>query len=497
MVRWGRGYPNPTGIRHGVTFVGWANFSEENTARTNQPIPAGLPSTGGVYVTLIGGGGGGSKGAANTGNGCGGGGGGRVSRTWIPKSLLGATYSTVVGAGGANTPTAGGASTFSSGSVSLSAGGGQPGPAAANVIQNGGAGGTCTASGVFATTAPGSQGGGEQSGGLAGPGVSDTTNNVGCGGGGGSYYAYSNGGQGGSSKTVTGGAGGTTSVINGATPGSAGSTNGGAGGGGGCGPASGASGVGGNGGMYGGGGGGGGWNASTFGNGGVGAAGYTLLEWSNSPPPPQVFFDSAGAVSAQLGPPPLSETHVIGAYANCLVAIGTFIVYTGSGTPVFTATVGSTSMGTPAYAVKVGIYGAYDVWLVMFLLSPPTSLPTGSQTVSFNCTGSSQTVYGYATSFAYRGVVSTALGGTATGSAASASQTVTAGVTNGMIVQAFQDNTSDTWSSYNQTSRWNAGGGSYNGAIVAGDAPGAASVTFTANHTASAWTGAAIALKPT
>ena len=221
------------------------------------------------------------------------------------------------------------------------------------------------------------------------------------------------------------------------------------------------------------------------------------MEWSNSPPPPQVFFDSAGAVSAQLGPPPLSETHVIGAYANCLVAIGTFIVYTGSGTPVFTATVGSTSMGTPAYAVKVGIYGAYDVWLVMFLLSPPTSLPTGSQTVSFNCTGSSQTVYGYATSFAYRGVVSTALGGTATGSAASASQTVTAGVTNGMIVQAFQDNTSDTWSSYNQTSRWNAGGGSYNGAIVAGDAPGAASVTFTANHTASAWTGAAIALKPT
>jgi len=64
-------------------------------------------------------------------------------------------------------------------------------------------------------------------------------------------------------------------------------------------------------------------------------------------------------------------------------------------------------------------------------------------------------------------------------------------------VQAFNDVTNDTWSAYNQTQHWNLAGGSYNGAIVAGDAPGAASVIFSATHLANtAWNSCAVALNP-
>lgn len=169
----------------GLAFTGHGLSREENTNRTNHTVPAWAS---GCYVTLIGGGAAGGTGGVggNAFGGGGGGGGGRIDRVWIPKASLGSTYTVVRGTAGT---TAGGnaaASTFSSGSVSLSAGGGAGG-ATGGTAGDGGAGGTCSASGVSATTHNGTAGGSSISGAVATAGGNDTTNNVGCGGGGGGY----------------------------------------------------------------------------------------------------------------------------------------------------------------------------------------------------------------------------------------------------------------------------------------------------------------------
>ena len=54
----------------------------------------------GCYVTLIGAGAAGGDGRQNGSVGWGGGGGARVDRTWIPRALLGHTYSVTIGKGG-------------------------------------------------------------------------------------------------------------------------------------------------------------------------------------------------------------------------------------------------------------------------------------------------------------------------------------------------------------------------------------------------------------
>lgn len=257
----------------GVVFT---PYSEENTNRTNQPVPAGAS---GCWVTLTGGGASGST------EGDGGGGGAGIQRVWIPASLLGPTYSVSVGVGGVN-GASGTASTFTSGQVALSAGGGQVSASPGGTTP--GLGGTATATGVSPAMTNGGNGAAWEQNTVTGPGLAggNSTGNAGAGGGAGGRnnaagvkYA---GGNGGNSATVTGGAGGTNGGA-GSAPADATDGNGGAGGGGASNGYSGTAGNGGNGGKYGGGGGGGGYwyiypssHWSTPGNGGPG---HTLIEW--------------------------------------------------------------------------------------------------------------------------------------------------------------------------------------------------------------------------
>ncbi|WP_414018052.1 hypothetical protein, partial [Mycobacterium avium] len=98
-------------------------FTETNVEHTNQAVPAGCN---GCWVTANGGGAAGQNGVGDhLASGMGGGGSGaRIDRVWIPRSLLGATYSTGYGRGGATAAAAGGDTFFRSGNVNLTAGGG-------------------------------------------------------------------------------------------------------------------------------------------------------------------------------------------------------------------------------------------------------------------------------------------------------------------------------------------------------------------------------------
>ncbi|OBJ16270.1 serine hydrolase [Mycobacterium sp. 1245801.1] len=235
---------------------GYRPFTVENTNKTAQPVPIGAK---GCWVTLIGAGAAGSNttdGGGWAGVTRGGGSGSRVDRIWVPREVLGDTYTVTRGIGAARGSNGNGtASMFTSGAVNLTAGGGTAG-----------IGGIATAAGIDAT---GKLHNGKNSG------ESDTTDDVGAGGGvgGPSLGGAQAGGNGGNSKTVTGGLHGNP----GAKPADAAAGHGGAGGGGG----NSYSGPGGDGGLYGGGGGGAGQAYFSNGvQGGKGGDGYTLIEWA-------------------------------------------------------------------------------------------------------------------------------------------------------------------------------------------------------------------------
>ncbi|AVO21625.1 minor tail protein [Mycobacterium phage MooMoo] len=188
-------------------------FDEVNVTRTNAPVPAGA---GGCYFTAGGAGGGGGSGRrSNSGyryGGGGGGGGAYIDRVWIPRELMGPTYSSTRGLGGAGgaksfsgdgkNGSSGGASSFTSGGISLIAGGGAGGARGTNSSSSGagGAGGTASVTGITATSYVGGKGG--NGGGNPTNGQS-RSNGAGAGGGGG-------GGKNSNDSTFNGGSNGTS-----------------------------------------------------------------------------------------------------------------------------------------------------------------------------------------------------------------------------------------------------------------------------------------------
>jgi len=273
--------------------------------------PTGAKSVEVVLVGSGGGGGGGAFGNINNEKGGGGGGGGAVVIGTFPASILGATETVTVpagGSGGAGTGIIGSGSGGNNGASSsfgtwLTAGGG--GGGAAGVMGGsgvaGGGGGGSLGSAAGATGGEPSLAAGTNAISGQGPsGSTSTVNNAEFGGGtggrsasggGSSIYAAGGGGGGGNSNGVgnsTGGNGGTTDsyTIEGGgaggngVAGSAGASNttlkkryGGSGGGGGGGNGSTVGGAGGAGGVPGGGGGGGGSGSNTGGGTSSGAGG--------------------------------------------------------------------------------------------------------------------------------------------------------------------------------------------------------------------------------
>ncbi|QAY08607.1 minor tail protein [Mycobacterium phage Rajelicia] len=266
------------------------SISSEDPGYTDiydEPVPEGAS---GCWVTLVGGGGGGRAGyrgtSSNRPGGPGGGGGSKIPRVWIPRELMGDTYSVSTGIGGLGgealvsgggwgpAPVSATASYFRSGDVNLTAGFGGYGGA--------NAGGTGNLGSILqgvpgAVLIPGTDGGRGATSAttIADPGV-DNPNGAGAGGGGGgcttSGGSPTNGAKGGDSTHGTGGVGGSISGTQGGNAVDQEPGNPGAGGGGGR------NNQGGNGGNYGGGGGGGAGGSTAY-PGGDGGDGYVLIEW--------------------------------------------------------------------------------------------------------------------------------------------------------------------------------------------------------------------------
>jgi hypothetical protein len=377
--------------------------------------------------------------------------------------------------------------------VSLSAGGGAAGHGAitGGTANPGGAGGTSSATGITATTHPGTAGGAGGNNGVAPTGgVNDTTNNVGCGGGGGAYTGWGfNSGKGGNSNTVTGGA---ASAGAGNTPADATAGNGGAGGSGGN------SAVGGNGGNYGGGGGGGGtYPASSAG--GAGGSGYTLVEWTNV-----VFpgYDATGPgyVSTTNAPTiNASTTHTATAGATVFVGVYTQLA-AGNGNPTSwtrTVTYGGTAMTSLGV---IDLNNSHVGWIELFKLA---NVPGGAQTIAVTVTGGTGTFNITSIgSVSYLNVGSIGTPITNLGAGTALSSGAVSSSPGQMVAQIFGASynggtATSSIAAYNQTSRYaqNITAAACWGGILMGDVSGALSGSFTATCAASpAWGSIAVSL---
>jgi hypothetical protein len=172
---------------------------------------------------------------------------------------------------------------------------------------------------------------------------------------------------------------------------------------------------------------------------------------------------------------------------NCLVVVmDNFDSTSAFGTDA--VTVGSTTV--PLLGTPESYDSGPEILYVFGLLTPPT----GPQTIHFNATGSSGTLLPSGNSLSYFGVTGFGTLARTSGTGTAMSQTVTAAVGQ-LIVQAFGNGQAASLSTpYNQTQRWSAFPASSVATII-GDAPGAASVSFTATgNVTGPWGGIALPL---
>ncbi len=241
----------------------------------------------------------------------------------------------------------------------------------------------------------------------------------------------------------------------------------------------------------GGGGAGGGFGASV---GGAGAAGSVwFYAYSTAPAPlpptlptgPEVAYDATGTGGVGTGS------------ANSRTATGT---HTCNGSAVIVAIeviviAGTITSGTVTFGgqsmTQLGTVSAnsYTYVYLFGLLNPPT----GTQTVTATVTGSG--LYGMSmVSTSYSGVYSFGNVSSTTGSSATAAQTASSSDGN-MVAQVIGMFGSPTISSYNHAQRKLVSDGTYS-TVFLGDAPGAASVNFSATLSASsAWASMTVQLK--
>ena len=132
--------------------------------------------------------------------------------------------------------------------------------------------------------------------------------------------------------------------------------------------------------------------------------------------------------------------------------------------------------------------GSNAQYLYMFALTKP---PQGAHTINVV----NANAYLVGGSVAYRNAWVVDPLQSATGSGTTETQVVTAS-TGSLVVQVFAAYGSQAQSGYNQTARYYGWGNGSTWPMMMGDAPGAASVTFTATMSNSAWAGVAVVLRP-
>jgi hypothetical protein len=217
-----------------------------------------------------------------------------------------------------------------------------------------------------------------------------------------------------------------------------------------------------------------------------------------APPPKVVSYDATGAGYTGTSPTP-SWAHVIGTSATAIV-LSTVIYVNSTTMPTITAKVGTTPM-IPQGGITTAYANDGSGWLYMpvFVLLNP---PTGSQTVAVTLQ-SGLTYQMSLNSFSYNNVVEfgpvTTVANTAGATALSISVPSVAGISvaNQMVANAFGGYTG-AYSAYTQTQRWLRNWVSgVNISFVAGDAPGAPTVTFGCTcAAANAYGAVALALLP-
>lgn len=152
--------------------------------------------------------------------------------------------------------------------------------------------------------------------------------------------------------------------------------------------------------------------------------------------------------------------------------------------------VAMTLLGNIQYvATGTSHYAMVSLW---GMLNPPTGSKTVSATVSQS---SNLGISGVGNSMSYKNVASFGTAVTNNGSGTALSVSSVASQLGGMVAAALASRSTETISAFNQTSRYNLTGSVEN--ILLGDAPGAASVNFTATISASdTWGAVAVPLIP-
>lgn len=481
--------------------------TEINTPRTAQAIPAGAL---GCWVDTLGAGAGGGRGyaagASARGGGGGGGGGARCRWVWIPASAFGGatTYSTVIGAAGAEQAD-GGDTVFTLGSIEIRAGGGKKGGnGTSTAVGAGGAGGTATITGVTGTGYSGGAGG---AGGnyvtnsnATGAAGSNGSNGSGAGGGGGggldaggnsASWTTSFGGKGGDSDGAGGAQTNATTVTN------AGQSvlNGKAGGGGSGGALS--SGYtanpGGKGGAYGAGGGGSSATNGTQKAGGAGAAGWALVVWQMPVESGDIPHEYIALGDANPNTPwGLNWTHISDGGADAVVIIGVNLsIDTTTGLTKNNTTPTVTYDGTPALLLTGSDVGdnssgaayLYAVW----------NPSAGAKTVAVSWSTSGSPTAAAGSSVSYTGAAGVRNAWQKPNAAATNPTITVASATTRRLVH-YGVNHAAFGGSYSQNQLFQATVDSRS--AVLGDAAGGASVTFSYTATSSVYTHLVIELSP-
>jgi hypothetical protein len=215
---------------------------------------------------------------------------------------------------------------------------------------------------------------------------------------------------------------------------------------------------------------------------------------------PPVVFDATGAGIGAHNPASdiWSETHVIGATANAIVA--GYCLWSTANPSSVTATCGGTSMTLLTSLQNWTTITGFPAGLWIFGLMKPA---TGSKTVSVTVVGGSTNQDGYLGSVSYSGV--TAFGAGVTNDSTAGSATMSVGpVTFAANQMAFTimspaTTVTDTISGFNGTTRQNqAWSSGVNFATLIGDTPGGqfdqSTFTFSATVTSAPWAALAVPL---
>jgi hypothetical protein len=208
---------------------------------------------------------------------------------------------------------------------------------------------------------------------------------------------------------------------------------------------------------------------------------------------PAVAYDSVGAGVVQVNNTSTSEVHTLGGTANAIL-VGVAVWDGSNGHTSYTRTMKIGTTVIPSLGAQDNQNSGQYGWVELFGLQG--TIPTGTQTISFTCTGPNTPDIGGMNSVAYRNVASFGTAVLNNGSGNSLSTGAITAASGDMVIGALDCGTNRSVSSPNGTQRFNSGSGAsgYNGILIE-DAAGAASVTLTCTGSNTSWGAVGVCLR--